>query len=86
MPTWYLKPMMWYSPMWSVVTCGDAILARVVWDSVPVSAEGDVDMVLKVDDVALACVVRGHRRRRSTRLCVPGSHCSLRGRQRRHGT
>ena len=75
MSTWYLKPMTWYSPVWSVAAGGDAVLACAVWDPVPVRAEGDVDMVFKVDDVVLACVVRGHRRRRKTRLCGPG-HCA----------
>ena len=77
MSTLYPESMKWYSPVWSVVTGGDAARACVVCDPIPVCEEGDVDMVFKVDDVILACVVHGHRRRRSTRPCGPGSYSSL---------
>ena len=77
MSTWYSESMTWYSPVWSVVTGGDAVLAGVVRELIAVCEEGDVDMVLEANDVVLACVVRGHKRRRNTRLCGLGPRSSL---------
>ena len=62
MCTWCSQLMMLHSPVRTVVTGDDAAPVCVAGHAAVACVEGHVHVALKADDVALACVGRGHRR------------------------